>query len=1095
MDTLFGLSMTTIMAVLAALFGACVALVLGVWLANRTMFRMGLRNVPRRRAQTGLIVLGLMLSTLLITASFATGDTLDYSITKTSYDILQRNDLRIDLRGEDGGLDAASEQTYVRETLAAELTYSFQQDPDIAGFLPYLAEPVPAINPRTRLSEPVVFLMGIDPAALEPLGGLRLAGGGRADLSRLGEGRVYLSEKLAAKLDARAGDTLMVFAQGQPYPIEVLGLVRDELASGVLYAGSAGGMAAAIADVQRITGHAGQINLVAVALRGGVRDTLERSATAKATLEAYFHTDSGKLLLGLGELDANVVEMKKENVETAELVGNVFTMVFIIFGLFSIAAGVMLIFTIFVMLAAERKTEMGIARAVGAQRIHLVQSFLAEGLAYNVLAGFAGVALGVLAAFGLVVVGVKMVLGDQLEFISPYVSARTLVVSYCLGTVITFFTVLISSVRVSRLNIVTAIRGQEEHARREHRHRTRWWMVALGVPLSVLLPPLGLYVLLRRGFGLPWVWVTGPTGVLTALVLLVIGYRGGLAFPFTLGMSLLPLCIAVILRYYGVPDRPLWTAVGVYLLAYWLLPGDWHDDIFGRMTGDMEMFVLSGLWIVTAFTMVISFNARLLTKLAAGAGEAGRSAYRVTEILAGMAAGSAAAGFVFRGSAGGLGDLFLLLAAVLALGALVAFAAARFAWFAPALKMGVAYPLANRFRTGMTIAMFSLIIFSLVMMSVIDAAFMGMFATTEAKGGWDVVVHTNRNNPVADLRAALAEEGSYDPAAIDAIGRLTQAMGVQELRQAGKGDWVTYPVRGADDAFFVRNRGRLEGRVSGYDSDRAVWEAVRRDPTLAVLDSAPMQASMMAVGAPFRVEGHSVAHQRFEPFQVEYRDPVSGTLRTVTVIGILSAKIPANIMWGLIVNEHAYAEVYGRPEYQELFLQLTPGADSRAVAKGIKAALVTRGVQAVALDEAIEEMLGQSMGMLRIVQAFMGLGLFVGIAALGVIAFRSVVERRQQIGMLRAIGYQRGTVALSFLLESSFIALMGILSGVIGAVILARNLITSDYFSSTGGLEFVVPWVEVVVMAGGAYIFALLMTYWPSRKAAGAPIAEALRYE
>ncbi len=35
----------------------------------------------------------------------------------------------------------------------------------------------------------------------------------------------------------------------------------------------------------------------------------------------------------------------------------------------------------------------------------------------------------------------------------------------------------------------------------------------------------------------------------------------------------------------------------------------------------------------------------------------------------------------------------------------------------------------------------------------------------------------------------------------------------------------------------------------------------------------------------------------------------------------------------------------------------------------------------------------------------MGLGLLVGVAAVGVIAFRTVVERRQQIGVLRAIGY------------------------------------------------------------------------------------------
>ena len=59
----------------------------------------------------------------------------------------------------------------------------------------------------------------------------------------------------------------------------------------------------------------------------------------------------------------------------------------------------------------------------------------------------------------------------------------------------------------------------------------------------------------------------------------------------------------------------------------------------------------------------------------------------------------------------------------------------------------------------------------------------------------------------------------------------------------------------------------------------------------------------------------------------------------------------------------------------------------------------------------------------------MGLGLIVGVAALGVISARSVVERRQQIGVLRAIGFRRGMVQASFLLESSFVALTAIVVG------------------------------------------------------------------
>jgi putative ABC transport system permease protein len=127
-------------------------------------------------------------------------------------------------------------------------------------------------------------------------------------------------------------------------------------------------------------------------------------------------------------------------------------------------------------------------------------------------------------------------------------------------------------------------------------------------------------------------------------------------------------------------------------------------------------------------------------------------------------------------------------------------------------------------------------------------------------------------------------------------------------------------------------------------------------------------------------------------------------------------------------------------------------------------------------------------------QGFMALGLIVGIVALGVIAFRSVVERRQQIGMLRAIGYQTGTVSLTFVLESAFIALMGILSGMVGGVIVSRNLFTTGQFSGEG-VEFMMPWTEVLIFTVAALVVSLVMTWWPSRAAAKVPVADALRYE
>lgn len=65
----------------------------------------------------------------------------------------------------------------------------------------------------------------------------------------------------------------------------------------------------------------------------------------------------------------------------------------------------------------------------------------------------------------------------------------------------------------------------------------------------------------------------------------------------------------------------------------------------------------------------------------------------------------------------------------------------------------------------------------------------------------------------------------------------------------------------------------------------------------------------------------------------------------------------------------------------------------------------------------------------RIILGFMALGLIVGVAALGVISARAIVERRQQIGVLRAIGFRRAMIEAALLLESSFVALTAIVVG------------------------------------------------------------------
>ncbi|MEX2247755.1 MAG: FtsX-like permease family protein [Dehalococcoidia bacterium] len=1089
MKELFGIPMDVIMIVLVALFAVSVAAVATIFVSNRTMFKMGLRNLPRRGLQTGLVVVGLMLATLITTASFTTGDTVDHSITKVAYDVLQRSDLSVNFQGEEAS--QSSESVYVSERAVGTFEERFAGDEDIEGFLPFLQEPVPAVNQRTRLSEPSVVLMGVDAQRLGRFGGLRLSGGGQADLSALGPSDILLNENAADELDARAGDVLTVFVEGNSAELRVAGIVKDELASGETgnfdVEGSGGG-AVQLSTLQALTGHAGQVNLINVVLEGGVRGSVGNSDAAAERLEPYVQSAEGRAALGVDGREVKVDTLKQDAIEEAQSLGNLMTTFFLILGLFSIAAGVMLIFMIFVMLATERKAEMGMARAVGAQKRNLVESFVSEGMAYSIIAGAVGAAFGVAAAVGLVVGFLKYAGGDDFSFLEASITARSLIISYCLGVVLTFLTVVIASVKVSSVNIVAAIRGTEEDGQRQRRRKTSWRWVAAGLP-AMIIPPLGIWFLFRKGFGLAWAWVLAPVGIaIGALaILMASGGGGGSEFFAAFGFSIIPLSLAALASYYRAPGRLTWTLVGSYLAAYWLLPFNVAEKVLGvELEGDIEMFPLSGVMVVIAFTLIIVFNAGLLSTLFQRR-SGGR--YVVPAISGAATLGCVVAGVALGDRGDGLGQLMYLFAGLVGIVAATAFAAVRFPHLAPALKMGVAYPLSSRFRTGMTIAMFSLIVFSIVTFSAVNANFTASQTGADGDGGWDVVATSNRNNPVTDMPAALSDAGASVADDIEATGRVTTFSGDQEIRlvSSKNDEWDTYPVIAGDDAFFSLPQATLDGRANGYSSDREVFEAVRTGERLAIIDGTDWGPYDFLFSV--KVDG-----DEFKPFDVAVRNPITGASETVTVIGILANKLDATVSAGVYVNAATYGEVFGEPSYLRTYIRFEDSVAPKTGAREVEAALSTQGVQADSIRQLINDSAAQDRAFTRMFQGFMALGLIVGIAALGVIAFRSVVERRQQIGMLRAIGYQSGTVALTFVLESSFIALMGILSGVVGGVIVSRNLFTTGQFSSEG-IDFSMPWFEVIAFTTVAFAVSLVMTWWPSRSAANVPVADALRYE
>jgi putative ABC transport system permease protein len=394
----------------------------------------------------------------------------------------------------------------------------------------------------------------------------------------------------------------------------------------------------------------------------------------------------------------------------------------------------------------------------------------------------------------------------------------------------------------------------------------------------------------------------------------------------------------------------------------------------------------------------------------------------------------------------------------------------------------------------MTIAMFSLIIFSLVMMATLNENFTALYLGDEAAAGWDVRADASSANPVGDVEQALTAQGvATDDFA--AVGTVTDPVpDAAMVRTRGTQDWGTATVRGVDDAFLEQSELTFQSRAVGYATDEAILEALGAEPNVAVVD-----ANTANGGDDFDSDDEAFSAgigwetEVFAPITVEVAAP-DGSTKTVTIIGVIDEKISS--LYGLYTPQATVESIYGDgPMATSYYIALDNPDQADDVAKQVEAALLTNGVEATSIKDELEEGQRQSTAFLYIIEGFMGLGLVVGVAAIGVIAFRTVVERRQQIGMLRALGFQRGLVSLSFLIETAFVVGLGVVAGTAMGLMLARNLFMDSDETSGGDVTFLIPWPLLTVIVAATIAAALLMTWIPARQAARVAPAEALRYE
>ena len=418
---------------------------------------------------------------------------------------------------------------------------------------------------------------------------------------------------------------------------------------------------------------------------------------------------------------------------------------------------------------------------------------------------------------------------------------------------------------------------------------------------------------------------------------------------------------------------------------------------------------------------------------------------------------------------------------------------------APVLKMAVAHPASRPARTGFTLAMFALILYMVTISSIFSST--QTAATTQTRdeqlSGYDGAVQSGPVVPLGDFDETV-EENEVLRDEISGSDRLV-AGGVQ-LPEYAAADYTTQfgpPIGAAapganvaeyvtyvPDGFLSGTTDVLEDRSPEYETDREAWEALAGDPELAILTF------------PYNGEGEFLARPELGAGdEIRLRDPVSDEEVEKTIVGRIKdpGGFTLGVVNGVIVGEEARGELPNLQTQETFLLRVGGRADVAAVSRELKKEFAASGAQTFLLDDVIGRGQQFTDTFVRIVQAFLAFGLVVGVAGLAVISARAVHERRREIGALRALGFKRNMIGWQFIVESSFVALLGIVLGVAVGTLGGYNLFS--VVIEDPDARFVFPWSQMLLIGAGVWVASLLFTIVPAVRASRIPPVEALRYE
>ena len=976
---------TVELVILLLLIVAIAGLVLA--LRHRLAWRIAMRNVRRARGRTALVILGLLVGTTIISGSLVVGSTLSTLELHYTYIGVGNVHEAIYEIGPTGGY------RYFDYTTYEAIANGSAANSNIAGITPMIIDSTQVFDRTTGVPETALNLVASNANQSSNLGAFTTTSG--ATSSGPGPGQSFLDVQTAQALNASVGDTLVVYG---PVPVvtTVAAIVVDDARGGFLTAGlTPGNVFVDLTTAQTTQNESGQVNFVAVTNVGGQVGGLAHTGSVSASLNAT--------LAGIPAASGLVVHNWMQNaVNNANSASTSVETLFLVLGLFSIAAGAMLIVGIFLTLAEERKGEMGMLRAIGLGRRDLVYTYYFEGLAYAAGSALAGTVLGVVAGYVLVYLFSETFSSSGLSssaILSSFTfTGEDLAIAYVAGFLLTLITIVIASSRVSRLNIVSAIRDipPTPPPRRVYR---------LLAYVGILVAVLGLLILIPTARGTSDISYPLLGGALTILGLGLVGSN-------------------------FVRNRIVFSVVGLALLLWAGLEPIHHLVLGTAHTGGIFVIFVEGILMVAGALLLYIFNA--------------------TAVTAGLLS-----------LAGGRNRP------------------------APVARIALAYPSRRPGRTSVNLTIFALVIFTMVAIACFGATVQSNLNSTIQTQSGGYTFFGSSSLPIPDIDAQIANNTTLNRDFSVAVPIIAGAVRVAVPGSTPNPYTDTLLAAPGNQSptsnFYTTNQFGFSATWDGLTTAE-VWQQLADNGSVAVVDQSYAPATVS-------VTGGAANHPTLKAGTViGLTAPGGNTTLSVRVIGIMSQ----SALSGVWINPGT-AVGFGYSSEVGFLLTVRPGISADTASQDAKRAFFSEGLTLYDITAILQTSIASTEGFVNLLEIFVGLGLAVGIAAMGILALRAVVERKREIGMLRAMGFTEGGILKAFFLEFSFVTVLGLAIGTALGIWIVYDLSVSPAAAASGVSNLAVPGATLLLILGSAYLLSMLAIALPSLRASRLPPADSVR--